>query len=35
MFRGYLADEERYRKCFVGGYYLTGDLAKRDRDGYY
>jgi acetyl-CoA synthetase len=35
MFRGYLADEERYRKCFVGGYYLTGDLARRDRDGYY
>jgi acetyl-CoA synthetase len=35
MFRGYLADEERYRKCFVGGYYLTGDLARRDRDGYF
>jgi acetyl-CoA synthetase len=35
IFRGYLADEERYRGCFAGGYYLTGDLAKRDRDGYY
>jgi acetyl-CoA synthetase len=35
MFRGYLSDEERYRKCFAGGYYLTGDLARRDRDGYY
>jgi acetyl-CoA synthetase len=35
MFRAYLSDEERYRKCFVSGYYLTGDLAKRDRDGYY
>jgi acetyl-CoA synthetase len=35
MFRGYLSDDERYRKCFVGGYYLTGDLARRDRDGYY
>jgi len=35
MFRGYLSDDVRYRKCFVGGYYLTGDLAKRDRDGYY
>jgi acetyl-CoA synthetase len=35
MFRAYLSDEERYRKCFVGGYYLTGDLAKRDADGYY
>jgi acetyl-CoA synthetase len=35
MFRAYVSDEERYRKCFVGGYYLTGDLAKRDADGYY
>jgi acetyl-CoA synthetase len=35
MFRGYLSDDERYRKCFVGDYYLTGDLATRDRDGYY
>jgi acetyl-CoA synthetase len=24
MFRGYLGDEERYRKCFAGGWYLTG-----------
>jgi acetyl-CoA synthetase len=35
MFRGYLHEEERYRKCFVGGWYLTGDLAMRDADGYY
>ena len=35
MFRGYLERAERYRKCFVGGCYLTGDLAQRDRDGYY
>jgi len=35
MFRGYLHQEERYRKCFVGDLYLTGDLAKRDEDGYY
>ncbi len=35
MFRGYLADDERYRACFAGGYYLTGDLATRDPDGYY
>jgi acetyl-CoA synthetase len=35
MFRGYLNQEERYRKCFAGAYYLTGDLAKRDADGYY
>ncbi len=35
MFRGYLHDEERYRKCFAGGWYITGDLAKRDADGYF
>jgi len=35
MMRGYLNEDERYRKCFVGGWYLTGDLAKRDRDGYF
>ena len=35
MFRGYLNQEERYRRCFVGEYYLTGDLAKRDADGYF
>jgi acetyl-CoA synthetase len=35
MFRAYLGQEERYRKCFAGGRYLTGDLAKRDADGYF
>ena len=35
MMRGYLNEEERYRKCFVGGWYLTGDLAMRDDEGYY
>jgi acetyl-CoA synthetase len=35
MFRGYLNADERYRKCFVQGWYLTGDLARRDADGYY
>jgi acetyl-CoA synthetase len=35
MFRGYLDQEERYLKCFAGGLYLTGDLAKRDAEGYY
>ncbi len=35
MFRGYLGQEARYRKCFAGEWYLTGDLAKRDADGYY
>jgi acetyl-CoA synthetase len=35
MMRAYLNEEQRYRKCFVGGWYLTGDLAMRDSDGYY
>jgi acetyl-CoA synthetase len=35
MFRGYLHDDERYAEAFVGGWYLTGDVARRDRDGYY
>ena len=35
MFRGYLHEDERYRKCFVNGWYITGDLAERDADGYY
>jgi acetyl-CoA synthetase len=35
MFRAYLGQEERYRKCFAQGWYLTGDLAKRDADGYF
>ncbi len=35
MFRGYWGEEERYRKCFADGLYLTGDLARCDADGYY
>ena len=35
MFRGYLDNEARYRKCFADGWYLSGDLAKRDADGAY
>jgi acetyl-CoA synthetase len=35
MFRGYLNEDERYRRCFAGGWYLTGDLASRDADGWY
>ena len=38
MFRGYLNQDERYRKCFHAGsggdLYLSGDLVKRDADGY-
>jgi acetyl-CoA synthetase len=35
MFRDYLGEPARYRKCFVGGWYLSGDLARRDTDGYF
>ncbi len=35
MLRGYLDNEPRYRKCFAGEWYLSGDLARRDADGYY
>lgn len=35
MFRTYLNEEERYNKCFMDGWYLSGDLAKKDADGYY
>jgi acetyl-CoA synthetase len=35
MFRAYLNNEARYRKCFAGDLYLTGDLARVDADGYY
>jgi acetyl-CoA synthetase len=35
IFRGYWEEPERYRACFVGGWYLSGDLARRDAEGYY
>ncbi len=35
MFRGYLGEQERYRRCFACGWYLSGDLARRDADGYF
>jgi acetyl-CoA synthetase len=35
MFRGYLGEPERYARCFSGGWYLSGDLARRDADGYF
>jgi len=35
MFRGYLHDEARYNKCFTDGWYLTGDLVRKDKDGYF
>jgi acetyl-CoA synthetase len=35
MMRAYLGQPERYAKAFAGGWYLTGDLAMRDADGYF
>jgi acetyl-CoA synthetase len=35
MFRGYLHNEECYKKSFASGWYQTGDLAMCDEDGYY
>jgi acetyl-CoA synthetase len=35
MMRGYLHEEARYQKCFRDGWYLSGDLAMRDADGYF
>ncbi len=35
MFRGYLDQEQRYADCFVDGWYRSGDLARRDADGYF
>ena len=34
MFRGYLHEDARYQRCFADGWYLTGDLVRRDADGY-
>ena len=34
MFRGYLHDDERYARSFADGWYLSGDIASRDADGY-
>jgi acetyl-CoA synthetase len=33
MMRAYLHDEQRYRDAFVGDWYHSGDLARRDADG--
>lgn len=35
MFTSYLNEEQRYKKCFRGDWYVTGDLVKKDEDGYY
>ena len=35
MFSGYLENPERYRESFLDGWYLAGDLARRDKEGYF
>ena len=35
MFRTYWNDQKRYDACFKNGWYLSGDKAKRDDDGYF
>jgi len=35
MFRGYLGEPERYEACFTAGWYISGDLARRDQEGYF
>ena len=35
MMRTYLGQQARYEKSFRDGWYLSGDLAMRDKDGYY
>jgi acetyl-CoA synthetase len=35
MFRTYWNDEERYNSRFKHGWYITGDRARKDADGYF
>ena len=35
MFRAYLHNDEKYKKSFVDGWYISGDLAYKDEDGYF
>ncbi len=35
MFQTYWKDQERYESKFVNGWYITGDRAWRDEDGYF
>ncbi len=34
LFRGYHGDPEANARCFRGGWYYTGDTARRDEEGY-
>ncbi len=35
LMRGYLDDPERTARVMAGGYYRTGDVARRDADSYF
>jgi acetyl-CoA synthetase len=35
MMRGYLNEQARYDQCFADGWYLTGDLARIDAEGWF
>jgi len=35
LMRAYIGAEERYRGAFLGDWYLSGDLARRDADGWF
>jgi acetyl-CoA synthetase len=35
LFRAYLHDKEKFDKCFVAEWYISGDLAYKDSDGYF
>jgi acetyl-CoA synthetase len=35
LFRGYLDDPARTARCYADGWYLSGDRARRDADGYF
>jgi acetyl-CoA synthetase len=34
VMRGYLGDPEKNERTFAGGWYHTGDIGRRDADGY-
>ena len=35
MFTTYWQEQTRYEKCFHGDWYITGDLAQQDTEGYF
>ncbi len=35
MMRGIWKNEEKYKSLFTNGWYVTGDRAKKDKDGYF